>query len=388
MALAADRHVDTPTVLSALWRALRQVNAPTVFFRLPMQSTIVVAAQLRGNATGSADAPQFLIAPFNCATFADARAIRCDYYREFEGDVDASNLALPRAMEEHFRQALAAHNAEPGQTHAAPSTVVESGKDRYLQLVSAAREQITRGDAEKIVVSRCRSLPYPQSFDPVRAFCTAVTLYPTACVSLMHHPEFGAWLGASPELLIERTSDRHWRTVALAATRPAVDGADPASVSWNPKEREEQALVCRHIAAKLGVLPGVSFVQGAATTVRAGNMVHLRSTFEIDAAPDRPSLGDLLNALHPTSAVCGMPDKQAADFIAANEGFDRSLYAGYWGPLGLPCGTCLYVNIRCMRLEEDSATIFAGTGITAESDPQREWEETILKSVTMEGLLL
>jgi len=111
MALAADRHVDTPTVLSALWRALRQVNAPTVFFRLPMQSTIVVAAQLRGNATGSADAPQFLIAPFNCATFADARAIRCDYYREFEGDVDASNLALPRAMEEHFRQALAAHNA-------------------------------------------------------------------------------------------------------------------------------------------------------------------------------------------------------------------------------------------------------------------------------------
>ena len=117
-------------------------------------------------------------------------------------------------------------------------------------------------------------------------------------------------------------------------------------------------------------------------TVQAGHLLHLRTDFAVDLrAVPFPTLGtDMLRLLHPTSAVAGMPRQAATDWLAAHEGYDRTYYSGFLGPVNLPApGTsALYVNLRCMQVLETAhqAVLYAGAGLTAESDPAREWAET------------
>jgi isochorismate synthase len=92
------------------------------------------------------------------------------------------------------------------------------------------------------------------------------------------------------------------------------------------------------------------------------------------------TLSDLVLALHPTPAVCGTPRPAAQAFIEAHETHDRALYAGFWGPWCPDGRTELFVNIRCMRVQYNEATVFAGAGITTGSDAGKEWQETGAKA--------
>ncbi|MGB0949784.1 MAG: chorismate-binding protein, partial [Marinirhabdus sp.] len=83
----------------------------------------------------------------------------------------------------------------------------------------------------------------------------------------------------------------------------------------------------------------------------------------------------LIFALHPTPAVCGTPTGAAKNFIAANENYQREFYTGYLGLIGAT-RSALFVNIRCMKIAGGTASVYAGGGITAQSDPEREWRET------------
>ena len=87
----------------------------------------------------------------------------------------------------------------------------------------------------------------------------------------------------------------------------------------------------------------------------------------------------MLDLLHPTSAVCGMPRVPAQDFISANEGMDRGLYSGYLGPVNLDGATHLYVNLRCMQICSRHIILYAGAGVTHNSNAEKEWDETTLK---------
>jgi isochorismate synthase len=101
-------------------------------------------------------------------------------------------------------------------------------------------------------------------------------------------------------------------------------------------------------------------------------------------ATNFPQLGSvMLKLLHPTSAVCGMPLESAFQFLVENEGYDREFYAGYLGPVNFQNQSNLYVNLRCLQLFDTEATVYAGAGITQDSDPQKEWEETELKMKTL-----
>ena len=91
----------------------------------------------------------------------------------------------------------------------------------------------------------------------------------------------------------------------------------------------------------------------------------------------------MLELLHPTSAVCGMPRELADEFIKANEGYQRSLYAGFLGPVGFEGNTDLFVNLRCMQIDNEKARLFAGAGITEYSNPEKEFQETSSKMQTM-----
>ena len=96
---------------------------------------------------------------------------------------------------------------------------------------------------------------------------------------------------------------------------------------------------------------------------------------------------ELLEALHPTPAVCGSPKDEAMNLIRKLEEKDREYYCGIVGPARIRGSTNLFVNLRCMRVFEDKIRLHAGGGITKDSDPEAEWMETENKCQTMLDLL-
>ena len=95
----------------------------------------------------------------------------------------------------------------------------------------------------------------------------------------------------------------------------------------------------------------------------------------------------LVKVLHPTSAVCGIPKLKSKKFILVNEGYSRSYYTGYLGLFKPEGNTHLFVNLRCMHVHEKSVEIYVGGGITASSNAEAEWQETINKSNVMRAVL-
>ena len=104
---------------------------------------------------------------------------------------------------------------------------------------------------------------------------------------------------------------------------------------------------------------------------------------------DFPQLpGLMLGLLHPTSAVCGTPKQEAIDFILATEKHERSMYSGYLGPVNLDNATHLFVNLRTVEIKGNRAIFYAGCGITEDSDPEKEWQETQMKCQTLQRILM
>jgi isochorismate synthase len=131
------------------------------------------------------------------------------------------------------------------------------------------------------------------------------------------------------------------------------------------------------------------YTEAGPRTVVAGKLMHLRTDFSVNMQEvPYPHLGtDMLTLLHPTSAVCGMPKEPAKAFILANEGYDRAFYSGFLGPVQVDGESHIFVNLRCLQLFEDTALLYAGAGITAESEPEKEWLETKMKMDTMRGII-
>ena len=184
-------------------------------------------------------------------------------------------------------------------------------------------------------------------------------------------------MGATPERLITMSGNR-LQTMALAGTRPY------GSSEWGNKEKEEQEFVVREIGNTLKQYTAGELIKYSdAETICAGHLEHLRTTItaELSISPI-----DAAQALHPTPAVGGVPKQMALDFIGRHEQLDRSLYSGFLGVVSQE-QTSLYVNLRCMSIQDHMATVYVGGGITEKSDPQGEWQEVLQKAKTMGRIL-
>ena len=254
-------------------------------------------------------------------------------------------------------------------------------REIHLELVRKSVASINAGTLKKVVVSRRFSVPAPA--DRLESFFEMIRWYPDAFGYLWYHPEMGTWMGATPELFLRYHSGVA-ETLALAGTRPA--DPDKSLPRWTPKERHEQQLVTDYILAQmrdLGLKPQKADVQD----ILAGKLWHLGTSIRTFIDPEMAP--KLLSALHPTPAVCGLPRGAAYDFIRKHENFNREYYTGFLGEVGLQEADSfeLFVNLRCMQFRNGMAYLYVGGGITAESDPVAEWEETREKSTTMLSLL-
>ncbi len=255
--------------------------------------------------------------------------------------------------------------------------IPSTGMVKHLTLVQKGIDEIQNGKLKKVVLSRYIRVKKPK--DTLDTFKNLLGTYPNAFCYLFHHPKVGTWCGATPETLA-RISGNLLDTMSLAATLPYESGREP---KWGQKEVEEQHMVSDYIQKKLE--PFAETVKLEKTkSIRAGNLWHLKTAITANLRTDT-SIAKLLEVLHPTPAVCGLPVAQAKRFILENEQYHREYYTGFLGEMNLNAQKeiSLFVNLRCMKLTADSATIFVGGGITGSSNPNDEWEETQNKSTTM-----
>lgn len=297
---------------------------------------------------------------------------------------------VTQAQKQEFIVALQRSQSTKQNWHLhASETINQQTEAGFKDAVAEAITTINNGYMEKVVLSRTATHPLPAGFNLIAIYNLMLKNYPNGFVSLVSVPEAGTWLGASPEILVSVDTDNVFRTVALAGTQPATQGEPVGNAIWRQKEIEEQGMVERYILSCFKKLRLREYTEVGPRTIVAGNLMHLRTDFSVDLAEvDFPTLGsDMLELLHPTSAVCGLPKEPALHFIKAHEGYNRSYYSGYLGPVNSPDGTHLYVNLRCMQLLKDQAILYAGAGITGESDAEKEWQETQYKMQTMGKIL-
>lgn len=255
----------------------------------------------------------------------------------------------------------------------------------YIELVRKSIAEVEKGTFEKIVPSRTRMVDLGDDFDVVQVFENLCSRYSNALVSYVSIPGVGNWLGATPEPLVSVEDRKTFRTVALAGTKPYQEGMNLKTIAWTQKEIEEQALVERYVISCFKKIRLREYEEHGPRTMVAGNLVHLKSDFTVDLkATNFPQLGSvMLRLLHPTSAVCGMPLDSALTFLKENEGYDREFYAGYLGPVNVHNNIDLFVNLRCMKLLDDKALLYAGAGVTVDSVAADELEETEMKFNTL-----
>lgn len=272
----------------------------------------------------------------------------------------------------------------PYHLNSRPDTEISGEKAHFIKMVEDGVAAINDGEFDKVVPARTLDQPLAADFNVLNQFYKMVEAHPDAFVSLLSIPGIGTWTGATPELLIE-SSAKHFRTVSLAGTQPYVEGSDLSEAAWNQKEIEEQAMVSRYIIEQFKTIRLRKFVESGPRTVQAGNMIHLKTEYTVDLNEvNMPELGSvMLQLLHPTSAVCGMPKFPSLSFIIANESLNRELYSGFLGPVNMDGTTQLYVNLRCMQILRNRAVLYAGAGITHGSNTEKEWAETALKCQTL-----
>lgn len=277
----------------------------------------------------------------------------------------------------------------------------ENHKIQHINLISKGIERIKNHDLKKVVLSRCET-KLLQNNNPLTIFKRLFNRYKNAMVYCWFHPKVGLWIGATPELLF-KVEGKRMTTIALAGTQAF---NEDESVKWTKKETEEQQIVTDYITEQIQPYTNMINVSDV-ETARAGNLLHLKTRI-ISVMKDEAKLKFIIEALHPTPAVCGFPKAEAKDFILKHENYNRDYYTGFLGELNLQKATTrntnrrnvennayavvktqsnFYVNLRSMQLKDHTASIYVGGGITKDSNPEKEWEETVNKTATINAVL-
>ena len=350
-------------------------------YRLPHQQEVTLVEQTTGDPLEITSLQNlngrqgFVLAPFQTTADCPVLLIRPDRVQTFKNYA----LSIVPLLSEKSAPFL------PVKCPFSPSKVplFSEGREDYATDFACFHQQLREGNFRKIVLSRCAEQLFDDEADPLQLFARACEYYPRLFISLVYTPQSGYWLTATPEVLLE-CKDGLWHTMALAGTMK-LEGDDlngeGEHVQWSDKNIQEQRYVASYIMDCLHHLTTDIREEGP-RTVRAANLVHLRSDFTFTLL-DSARVGSLVQLLHPTPAVCGLPKDETYSFILEHEHTPRQYYSGFMGPLGLQSSTHLYVTLRCMQIVDGKYRLYAGGGLLKDSIEEQEWQETEAKLETM-----
>ncbi|MEA3443152.1 MAG: isochorismate synthase [Bacteroidota bacterium] len=264
-----------------------------------------------------------------------------------------------------------------------PNRVIQSEKivrQNYFIGITEILKKIDNASIDKVVLSRTKYISDCSINRAPDILIELIKSYDNAFAYLLFIPGKMAWMGASPEILIESDGE-NFRTISLAGTVLCEKHEEKI---WNKKELHEQKLVSSFIEDTLIKNNVRELKQKGPFTVRAGNLFHLRSDFTFKSYAQKFS--KIAFDLHPTPAVCGLPQDLAKEIILKVEKHNRQYYSGFLGPVKNGKSN-LYVNLRCMQFLNNGLVLYAGGGIVKGSEPEKEWAETENKTKTLLSII-
>ncbi|MDH5753063.1 MAG: isochorismate synthase [Deltaproteobacteria bacterium] len=265
----------------------------------------------------------------------------------------------------------------------------KDGKDGWLEVVARARDYIRKGSLAKIVLARALDLNCEIAPSPFVMLRRLREKFPH-CYNFYFDPGAGqGFIGASPEQLA-RFDGMTVSTAALAGTMPrggtpSEDEANGRALMASRKERAEHQFVLEGMVSALSPFGQVGHPHEP-RLLKLNNLQHLYTPLTLRLDNRLPVL-ELLERLHPTPAVGGHPTEAALALIPGLESFDRGWYAGPLGWFNSGGQGEFAVSLRSGVLRGMQVRLFAGGGIMADSSPEKEFEETLLKFRPLLGAL-
>ena len=258
---------------------------------------------------------------------------------------------------------------------------IETSREEWTAQVETALDRIDAGRLTKVVLAQALTVGLEDSIDVPATLERLRRRYPNCYRYLLRHADGGTFFGAPPERLVAKRGDRV-ETEALAGSAPRgetpeADDDYAAAMLADEKLRHEHDLVVEAIREQLAPIARDLSIDER-TIRRLATIQHLRTPIEATLEADRHVL-DLVEALHPTPAVGGVPPAVAWETIRETESFDRGWYAGPVGWFDAAGDGEFAVGIRSGVATDRTVTLFAGNGIVADSDPAEEWDEVQLK---------
>ncbi len=255
--------------------------------------------------------------------------------------------------------------------------------DSWRAGVTAATDRIADGILQKVVLAQALEVDLAADLAVGDILSRLGEKYPS-CTRFLTEPagdEPPAFFGATPERLVSLRG-RTVETDALAGTTGR--GETPAEDEWlanelldDDKNVHEHQLVAETIREQLEPF-AASVSTGDRQIRRLATVQHIHTPITAELAADTHVL-DLVEALHPTPAVGGLPPDRALETIRETEPFDRGWYAAPIGWIDAAGNGTFAVGLRSAVATRRRATLFAGVGIVDDSDPDREWDEVELK---------
>ncbi len=253
-------------------------------------------------------------------------------------------------------------------------------ENEHSCMVNEAVEKIKNYALQKVIISTVKYVERnAQSLAQV--FESLLSSYPTAFRYLCFHPKYGTWAGASPELLLKKEGN-HYFTTSLAGT---IKTDNSTAIVWNEKLIHEQAIVTDGIKTQLESIGVYDLKTSEPKAHQAGPVTHLKTDFQFESSI---SSDKIIEALHPTAAVCGFPKEAAKTLYHKLEKHERRLYTGFLGVKKSNDDLCYFVNLRCMQIFDDHFELLVGGGITLGSVAKDEWEETEHKANVLKNVIL
>ena len=264
----------------------------------------------------------------------------------------------------------------------------EHADDAWKSRVSTAVDRIQSGKLDKVVLARDFTGHSDQDIEPRTILKKLAAEYPSTW-----NFSVAGLVGATPELLL-RLSRKMVTSRVLAGTISKTgnderDLALAASLARSSKDLEEHLYAVKSVADALEPFCTSTNVPDAPYVLHLANVMHL-ATDVTGAIAEKLAHVDsftILEQLHPSAAVCGTPREQAGQLITEIESMSRGRYAGPVGWIDAAGDGELGIALRCGQINGDSIRIFAGCGIVAGSDPDKELAESVAKLVPMRSAL-
>lgn len=269
-------------------------------------------------------------------------------------------------------------NSLPDAVEPSEKKINPTSKEEYEKAFLTFKNHLDSAKLDKIILSRIVCVEN-NKVSPFDFYQQLLQNYPNAFTYLMQLPSGEIWIGASPELLFKQ-DETGISTMALAGTQ-SLNNRKLDEIRWESKEIQEQAFVKEYILEIFE--SNLGKVKSSETyTSQAGNLAHLRTDISVNQYIERSTCVNIIEKLHPTPAVCGIPMKESKHLILETESHDREYYTGFLGLVDTN-SLSLFVNLRCMQFNNHQFALYVGGGITRNSEMEKEWAETQAKANTL-----